>query len=64
MPPADRVEPRLPEDMASCEATLREVEDWYIHRVLAHEGHNYAAAARRLGIDRSTVKRRTEKENR
>ncbi len=39
-------------------ATLREVDDWYIGRVLAHTGGNYAAAARILGMDRATVRRR------
>jgi len=53
--------PDLPGPIAKCEATLEQVEDWYIHRVLHHEGKNYSRSARRLGIDRSTVKRRTGK---
>jgi transcriptional regulator with GAF, ATPase, and Fis domain len=44
-------------------ATLREVDDWYIGRVLAHTGGNYAAAARILGMDRATVRRRASRLN-
>jgi transcriptional regulator with AAA-type ATPase domain len=51
--------PTLPAPIAQSRATLREVEDWYIRRVLEHEENNFAAAARRLGLDRSTVRRRS-----
>ena len=41
-------------------ATMRQVEDWYMRKVFAASGSNYAGAAKRLAIDRSTVKRRLE----
>jgi transcriptional regulator of acetoin/glycerol metabolism len=48
----------IPLQIARHVATLSEVEDWYIHAVLAAEDGNFAAAARKLGLDRSTVRRR------
>ena len=48
----------LPAPLAACSAALRQVEDWYIRRVLSHTGENFAEAARILGVDRSTVRRR------
>jgi transcriptional regulator with PAS, ATPase and Fis domain len=48
----------LPETIRECEAPLQEVSDWYLQRVLEHVGGNYTQAARILGVDRSTVRRR------
>ena len=52
--PGAQVPPRVVRRIA----TMREVEDWYIAEVLAAEDGNFAAAARRLELDRSTVRRR------
>ncbi|MCG8425260.1 MAG: sigma 54-interacting transcriptional regulator [Proteobacteria bacterium] len=49
----------LPPAIASCNATLQTVNDWYIARVMAHADGNYSQAAKILDIDRSTVRRRT-----
>ena len=38
--------------------TLRQVEDWYMARVLDQTSHNYSQAARMLGVDRATLTRR------
>jgi two-component system response regulator HydG len=53
--------PALPPAVASGSAPLSSVEDWYIRRVLAECSGNFSRAARILGLDRSTVRRRTEK---
>ena len=39
-------------------APLARVEDWYLSRVFERAGRNYAQAARVLGVDRATVRRR------
>lgn len=39
-------------------ASEDEVKDWYLRRVLQEVSGNDAVAARRLGIDRSTIRRR------
>ena len=39
------------------EAPLREVEDWYTAQVAARAGGNLSEAARRLGVDRATLRR-------
>ncbi|MBT8494531.1 MAG: sigma 54-interacting transcriptional regulator [Deltaproteobacteria bacterium] len=49
----------IPDPIRGSTATLEAVEDWYIHRVLESNEGNYSQSARILGIDRSTVKRRT-----
>lgn len=51
----------LPPSIDQCEAALQTVSDWYMQRVLAHTEGNYSQAAKILGIDRSTVRRRTRK---
>jgi len=40
------------------QATLREVEDWYIRHVLARVNYSQRAAAKQLDIDRGTLARR------
>lgn len=42
-------------------ATMREVGDWYLSRVLEQTENNYAAASRVLEMDRATVRRRAAK---
>lgn len=48
----------LPNQIASCSATLAEVNGWYIERVLGMAEGNLSAAARTLGVDRGTLQRR------
>jgi transcriptional regulator of acetoin/glycerol metabolism len=48
----------LPAPIAAGTAPLAEVETWYVKRVLERSDHNYARAARTLGLDRSTVRRK------
>jgi DNA-binding NtrC family response regulator len=48
----------MPAFLAAGSASLREVGDWYIRRVVAHCEHNLAQASRVLGVDRSTIRRR------
>jgi DNA-binding NtrC family response regulator len=43
--------------------TLSEVEKRYVARVLSHTGGNKLAAARLLGVDRTTLKRMIERHN-
>ena len=43
--------------------SLAEIEDQHIRRVLAHTGGNKQAAARILGIDRTTLQRKLERDN-
>jgi len=47
-----------PEPIRRLEATLRQVEDWYRAAVIAREQGNLSRAARILGVDRSTLRRR------
>ena len=47
-----------PEPVRRLEATLRQVEDWYRSAVVARERGNLSRAARVLGVDRSTLRRR------
>ena len=51
----------LPEEIAGRDMTLRELTDEYILRVLDRVDHNYAAASRILGVDRTTIRRRAER---
>ena len=56
---ADQVRPVLDEELR----TLAEVEDRHILRVLERTGGNKQAAARVLGIDRTTLQRKIERYN-
>jgi transcriptional regulator with PAS, ATPase and Fis domain len=49
---------RLPQRLARAELTLGELERWYIDHVARRVDGNLARAARKLGIDRSTVARK------
>jgi DNA-binding NtrC family response regulator len=49
-----------PEPVRRFEATLRQVEDWYRGAVIARERGNLSRAARVLGVDRSTLRRRAD----
>ena len=51
-------EAAVPPEIAELRATMDEVEQWYLRRVLEHTDNNYAEAARVLGLDRSTVRRK------
>jgi DNA-binding protein Fis len=42
------------------EASLRELEDWYISHVFARTGFKQRPAAKILGIDRGTLARRLQ----
>ena len=48
----------LPEFVRNANAPLARVEAWYLLRVFEREGRNYARAARVLGLDRATVRRK------
>lgn len=48
----------VPERIRGGSATLAEVEAWYAHRALEASRGNVAAAARLLGIDRTTLARK------
>jgi len=48
----------LPARLREARAPLRDLENWYIARVLEGQRGNYAAAARVLELDRATVRRR------
>ena len=50
----------LPTEIAECVATMQELSDWYLHRVLHHNDGNFSQTARTLGVDRSTVRRRAK----
>jgi DNA-binding NtrC family response regulator len=52
-----------PEDEEEVLLSLAEVESRHIFRVLAHTGGNKQAAARVLGIDRTTLQRKLERYN-
>ena len=51
-------EEALPERVRNGDATLAEVEAWYLGRALQKSGGNLAATARLLGVDRSTIARK------
>ncbi len=50
----------LPALIRDATGSLQDVSDWYMERVLAGAGGNYTQAARILGLDRSTVRRRVK----
>ena len=56
-PPA-RDATTIPERVRKLRATLAETGDWYMARVLDETGGNHSRAARLLGIDRTTLRRR------
>src|SRR4051794_11582489 len=68
-PPATELAPQpqqpngKPEDEEEVLLSLAEVESRHIFRVLAHTGGNKQAAARVLGIDRTTLQRKLERYN-
>lgn len=49
----------LPQEFTDNQASLRQVQDWYIEKVLSAHGNNLTQAARILGVDRSTLRRRS-----
>jgi DNA-binding NtrC family response regulator len=51
-----------PEPVRRLEATLRQVEDWYRAAVVERLGGNLSRAARVLGVDRSTLRRASQRE--
>jgi DNA-binding NtrC family response regulator len=48
----------IPSAVLAASAPFAEVERWYFERVLARSDHNFALAARVLGVDRSTLRRK------
>lgn len=56
---ADR--PEVPAAIAEGRATLEDVEQWYVDRALDRHDQNMAAAARDLGVDRTTISRRLKR---
>ena len=52
----------LPPSVLSSQATLEFVERWYVDRVLADADKNLTQAAQRLGVDRSTLRRRLRRQ--
>ncbi len=52
----------MPPSLVSSNATLEFVEQWYIDRVLADADNNLTQAAQRLGVDRSTLRRRLKRQ--
>ncbi len=51
----------LPPGFAECTATMSDVTDHYLTRVVDKVDGNFAQAARILGIDRATIRRRLKK---
>ena len=56
--------PELPERIARFEAPLRQVAGWYVRAVIESAKGNHSEAARRLAVDRATVKRYAERSTR
>ncbi|WP_428262186.1 sigma 54-interacting transcriptional regulator [Haliangium sp.] len=50
----------IPDAIINAEASLQDVDDWYMRRVLDRTDGNITQAAKLLGIDRSTLRRRLE----
>ncbi|MBX3220711.1 MAG: sigma-54-dependent Fis family transcriptional regulator [Labilithrix sp.] len=48
----------LPDALRENTATMEQVVDWYIRRVVDHSSQNLARAARTLAVDRTTLRRR------
>ncbi|MFK7998252.1 MAG: sigma-54-dependent transcriptional regulator [Polyangiales bacterium] len=48
----------FPPSFEDCTASMKEVESWYLAKVLAKVDNNYAAASRILHMDRATIRRR------
>jgi transcriptional regulator with GAF, ATPase, and Fis domain len=48
----------LPASIGEARASWQEVSRWYLTRVLEKTENNYAQAARIVGLDRATVRRR------
>ncbi len=55
------LESGIPSAVAMGTATLETVEAWYLRKVLDAQDGSQSAAARVLGIDRGTVRRKLEK---
>ncbi|MEW5850570.1 MAG: sigma 54-interacting transcriptional regulator [Myxococcota bacterium] len=51
----------VPVEILQGRATLAQVQDWYTRRVMDGCGGNHAQAARTLGVDRSTLRRRARR---
>jgi len=51
----------VPDDVLSGAASWQRASDWYLQRVLQACDSNYAQAAKVLGVDRSTVRRKARK---
>jgi transcriptional regulator with PAS, ATPase and Fis domain len=51
----------LPPAIVSSQATLEFVEEWYVDKVLRDADNNLTQAAQRLGVDRSTLRRRLKR---
>jgi transcriptional regulator with PAS, ATPase and Fis domain len=54
----------VPRGVVRGTATLREVRDWYVARVMEANAGNVSRAARALGVDRTTLARRSERQSR
>ena len=59
--PWDSAHDKFTSAIAAGTAPLEDVEAWYLQKVLDAQGGSQSAAARVLGIDRGTVRRRLEK---
>src|SRR5690606_27341801 len=55
---APSLPPDLPQRILDGRASMQEVNDWYMRRVLDKTGRNFTQTAKILGVDRSTVRRR------
>ena len=51
----------IPIDIIEKRWTLDQVADWYMHSIYDELNHNQSAAAKRLGINRGTLKKRINK---
>lgn len=46
-----------PDAIRSLDATLEQVDDWYLGQVIDRHAGNLSRASRALGVDRSTLRR-------